>query len=102
MFPNPPLPGEGLSLTRLRNPRNTTKEFVRKATALGFNGLRMHDLRGTHETHLLDKGISPAAVAKRCGHDPATMLRSYAKRTRKADKSAADVIAALSKDALGA
>ena len=92
-----------MSLTRLRNPRNTTKEFVRKATALGFNGLRMHDLRGTHETtHLLDKGISPAAVAKRCGHDPATMLRSYAKRTRKADKSAADVIAALSKDALGA
>jgi integrase len=101
MFPNPPLPGEGFSLTRLRNPRNTTKEFVRKATALGFRGLRMHDLRGTHETHLLDKGISPAAVAKRCGHDAATMLRSYAKRTRKADKSAADIIGALSRDALG-
>jgi hypothetical protein len=33
--PNPPAPGEAFSLTSLRNPRNTTKEFVRKATALG-------------------------------------------------------------------
>ena len=101
MFPNPPGPGEGFSFSKLRNPRNTTKEFVRKATALGFPGLRFHDLRGTHETHLLDAGMSPAAVAKRCGHDPATMLRSYAKRTRKADAKAAEIIGLLSKGALG-
>ena len=50
MFPNPPAPGEGFSFAKLRNPRNTTKEFVRKATVLGFAGLRLHDLRGTHET----------------------------------------------------
>lgn len=81
MFPNPPGPGESFSFTKLRNPRNTTKEFVRKAAGLGFAGLRLHDLRGTHETHLLDKGMSVAAVAARCGHDPAVMLRSYAKRT---------------------
>ena len=56
IFPNPPAPGEELSLTVPRNPRNTTKEFVRKATALGFPGLRLHDLRGAHETILLDKG----------------------------------------------
>lgn len=37
MFPNPPAPGESFSLTSLRNPRNTTKEFVRKATALGVS-----------------------------------------------------------------
>jgi integrase len=100
MFPNPPAPGESFSFSALRNPRNTTKEFVRKATALGFPGLRLHDLRGTHETHLLDRGVSPAAVAKRCGHDPATMLRSYAKRTKKADAQAAEIIGMLSKDAL--
>jgi hypothetical protein len=29
--------------------------------------------------------MSPTAVAARCGHDPAVMLRSYAKRTKKAD-----------------
>ncbi len=95
MFPDPP------EFSELRDPRNTTKEFVRKAKALGFPGLRFHDLRGTHETHLLDKGMSPATVAKRCGHDPATMLRSYAKRTKKADATAAELIGMLSKGALG-
>lgn len=96
MFPNPPKPGESFSFTAFRNPRNTTKEFRRKARALGFPDLWLHHLRGTHETHLLDAGMSPAAVAKRCGHDPATMLRSYAKRTRKADARAAEIIGMLS------
>jgi integrase len=100
MFPNPPESGEGFSFTRLRNPRNTAKEFVRKAAALGFPDLQLKDLRGTHETHLLDGGMSPAAVAARCGHDPAVMLRSYAKRTKKADTMAAKLIGALSKGAL--
>jgi integrase len=100
MFPNPPAPGESFSLTKLRNPRNTTKEFVRKATGLGFKGLRFHDLRGTHETLLLDAGVPVHVVAARCGHDAAVLLRSYAKRTRKADVSAADAISVLSKGAL--
>ncbi len=100
MFPNPPGHDESFSFTRLRHPRNMTKEFQRKAKRLGFSGLRFHDLRGTHETHLLDKGMPVAAVAARCGHDPAVMLRSYAKRTRKADASIVDVIGALSKGAL--
>jgi len=100
MFPNPPAPGEGFSFTKLRNPRNTTKEFVRKATALSFAGLRLHDLRGTHETLLLDAGVPVHVVAARCGHDPAVLLRSYAKRTRKADISAADEISALTKGIL--
>jgi len=100
IFPNSPAPGESFSFTKLRNPRNTTKEFVRKAKALGFLGLRFHDLRGTHETLLLDRGVPVHVVAARCGHDPAVLLRSYAKRTRKADASAADAISALSKGAL--
>jgi integrase len=41
---------------------------------------------------LLDKGVSVHVVAARCGHDPSVMLRSYAKRTRKADTSAAALI----------
>ena len=49
-----------------------------EVSAFRVGGLRFHDLRGTHETHLLDKGMSVAAVAARCGHDPAVMLRSYA------------------------
>jgi integrase len=101
MFPNPPAPGESFSFTTLRNPDNTTKTFVRKANDLGFKGLRLHDLRGTHETLLLDRGVPVHVVAARCGHDPAVLLRSYARRTRKADTSAAAVIGDLSHGVLG-
>jgi hypothetical protein len=45
---------------------------------------------------LLDQGVPVHVVAERCGHDPATMLRKYAKRTNKADEKAADVIGAVS------
>jgi integrase len=100
MFPNPPAPGEDFSFTKLRNPDNTTKEFVRRARKLGFSGLRFHDLRGTHETLLLDAGVPVHVVAARCGHDPAVLLRSYAKRTKKADSSAAKIISALSREIL--
>jgi integrase len=100
MFPNAPPRGGSFSFTRLRNPRVVTAAFVYKATSLGFPGLRLHDLRGSHETLLLDRGVPVHVVAARCGHDPAVLLRSHAKRTRKADDSAADVIAAISKGAL--
>ena len=101
MFPNPPGPGESLSFVALRNPVNITKHFRKRASRLGFTRLRLADLRGTHETLLLDAGVPVHVVAARCGHDPAVMLRSYAKRTKKADTSAAAVIGALSKGVLG-
>lgn len=101
MFPNPPGPGESFSFVALRNPINVTKHFLKRARRLGFTRLRLHDLRGTHETLLLDAGVPVHVVAARCGHDPAVMLRSYAKRTKKADTSAAAVIGALSKGVLG-
>jgi len=40
-------------------------------------------------------------VAARCGHDPATLLQNYAKRTKKADTSAAKIIGNISKAILG-
>jgi integrase len=95
IFPSP-----GDVLTKPRHPRAVTKEFALRARALGFGGLRFHDLRGTHETLLLDAGVPVHTVAARCGHDPAVMLRSYAKRTRKADISAAAVIGAIAKGTL--
>lgn len=95
VFPNP------FTLAELRTPNAVTMEFVRKAHRLGFPGLRFHDLRGTHETLLLDAGVPVHVVAARCGHDPAVLLRSYAKRTKKADTSAAAVIGALAKGVLG-
>jgi integrase len=95
VFPNP------FTLAELRTPNAITMEFVRKAHRLGFPNLRFHDLRGTHETLLLDAGVPVHVVAARCGHDPAVLLRSYAKRTKKADTSAAAVIGALAKGVLG-
>ena len=94
VFPSP------ASLTRLRDPHAVTRGFVRRARKLGFPKLRFHDLRGTHETLLLDAGVPVHVVAARCGHDPAVLLRSYAKRTRKADTSAAAVIGSLSQSIL--
>ena len=89
------------NLTRPRDARGLTKEFIRQARKLGFPRLRFHDLRGTHETLLLDAGVPVHVVAARCGHDPAILLRTYARRTKKADASAAAIIGTLSERVLG-
>jgi hypothetical protein len=68
-----------------------TKQLAHKAAKLGFAGMR---------PILLDKGVPVHVVAARCGHDPAVLLQGYAKRTRKADTSAATVIGALSSGVL--
>jgi integrase len=99
IFPSPA--GTSFDGTRPRDPHAVTRGFVRRARGLGFKGLRLHDLRGTHETLLLDQGVPVHVVAARCGHDPAVPLRNYAKRTKKADASAAAVIGALSQSILG-
>jgi integrase len=80
-------PAIGVNLTTLRAPNSINDMFVTRAKKLDFE-MRFHDLRGTHSNILLDKGIPVHVVAKRIGDDPATLLRSYAKRTKKADVSA--------------
>ncbi|MGA8968575.1 MAG: site-specific integrase [Pseudolabrys sp.] len=101
LFPNPPTSVGEFSFVNLRRPRNVSKEFKRKAVGLGFPNLRFHDLRGSHITMLLDAGEKPHVVAARCGHDPALMLRAYAKRTQKADTNVAATIGSLMKGAIG-
>ena len=91
MFPSPY--GD---LTVPRRSNTLTRCFEERARKR-FPGLRFHDLRGSHETALLDANVPVHVVAARCGHDPAVLLRSYAKRTKKADTSAAAVISNLSK-----
>ena len=48
---------------------------------------------------LLDAGEKPHVVAARLGHDPAVLMRDYAKRTEKADTDVAATIGALLKGA---
>ena len=103
MFPNVPGAGEDFSFTAPRNPRNFSKEFARRTGLLGFPDLRFHDLRGTHATLLLDRGVPVHIVAERIGDDPAVLLRNYAKRKRQntADSSVSMVIGALAAGFLG-
>jgi len=100
LFPARPAPGEDFSFTKLRHPDVVTRGFERRVAKIGFPKLRLHDLRGTHETLLLDRGVHVRVVAERCGHDPAVLLRTYAKRTKKADTSAAAIIGALARGVL--
>ena len=94
MFPN-----LAVDFVTPRHTNQTSTAFISRAAKLGFK-MRFHDLRGTHETLLLDNGVPVHVVAARCGHDAGTLLRSYAKRTSKADTSAASVIAGISKGVL--
>jgi integrase len=87
-------------LTKLRDGHAVSREFSRQARKRGFKDLTFKDLRSTHETILLDKGVPVHVVAKRCGHDPAVLLRTYAKRTKKADAAASEIIETLSGIAL--
>ena len=98
----PSTAGAEFDFTRPRHPHAITGEFVKRARKVGFPKLRFHDLRGTHETLLLDAGAPVHVVAARCGHDPSVLLRVYARRTKKADTSAAAILGVLSKSVLGA
>jgi integrase len=94
--------GNGTDLTKLRDGRALSRTFKKKMLKLRFPpNLRWHDLRASHETALLDAGASVHVVAERCGHDPAVLLRNCAKRTKKADAAAADIIGKISATALG-
>jgi integrase len=92
-------PAMGEDLTAVRNPASVTTAFLEYVKRKGFK-VRFHDLRGSHETVLLDKGVPVHVVAKRCGHDAAMLLRVYAKRTKKADVDAAAIIGAMTQGVL--
>jgi integrase len=80
--------------TRLRNPTSTTKLFMKHAAALGFP-IRLHDLRHSHGTILLAKGVPIHEVAGRLGHTAAILLKTYAHRLPKEDQRSAEIIGAM-------
>jgi integrase len=80
-----------------RHPDSITKQFTKRAAKiLGFE-IRLHDLRVSHGTWLLDRGTPVHVVAKRLGDDPSVLLKVYAKRTQKGDESAAEKIGEMTK-----
>jgi integrase len=100
IFPGAPREGEGFSFTRFRNPNTVTNIFQKVARKAGFPTLRFHDLRGTAITRMLKAGIPLHIVAARHGHDPAVMLRSYAKALPQDDADAAKVMGEMLKGTL--
>lgn len=50
------------------NPRAFTKAFSVLARRAGFEGVRFHDLRHAHASHLLRYGVHPKVVSERLGH----------------------------------
>lgn len=53
--------------------------LIEKATKnAGLQGHAWHDLRHHHASDLLSKGVNPAKVAERLGHDLKTLLTTYA------------------------
>jgi integrase len=87
--------GESLHFAKPRNDADVSRNFRAHAIKLGYPKLRFHDLRGSHETALLDAGVPVHVVAARCGHSAAMLLRAYAERTQSADTKAADAMAAI-------
>jgi integrase len=80
-----------------RHPDAVGKQFKPRAKKiLGFK-IRLHDLRVSHGTWLLDQGTPVHVVAKRLGHDAHVLLKIYAKRTQSGDESAAEKIGKMTK-----
>ena len=65
---------------------------VEGRTRQRYVGPDWHDLRHHHASVLLSKGVSPALVAERLGHDLKTLLRTYAHVIRQdEDRAIVDV-----------
>jgi integrase len=96
VFPSPMAP---FDFIRLRNPTSTTKQFTKRAAAIGFP-VRLHDLRHSHGTILLGKGVPIHEVAGRLGHDAAVLLRTYAHRLPKVDEQTAMLMGSITKGVL--
>jgi integrase len=57
-----------------------------------YVGPGWHDLRHHHASVLLSKGVSPAIVAERLGHDLKTLLRTYAHVIRQDDERVRTIV----------
>lgn len=67
------------------------REMERGAKEAGVKRIRIHDIRHSHVSHLIDLGFSATAIADRVGHESIDITYNYAhlfpsKQTEMADK----------------
>ena len=78
----PYLPGRRLRRSRApgvpERGERVSEAWLDLVGTLPLPPIRLHDLRHTHATHLLQAGTPVHVVAKRLGHDPNTLLTTYA------------------------
>ena len=55
------------------HPNSITWQFRAAVAKAGLPSIRLHDLRHTHATMLLEAGVNPRVVADRLGHSTTTM-----------------------------
>ena len=67
-----PLVGDSLVFAHVdgtpRPPATLTHAFTKLARRIGLAGVRLHDLRHTHASILLQQGVHPKIVSERLGH----------------------------------
>jgi integrase len=75
--------------------RNVSREFARAIGKAGLPLIRLHDLRHTNATLLLEAGLPVHVVAQRLGHSSTVLLSTYAHVLRNADERAAEAMSKL-------
>jgi len=81
------------------DPRNFTKRFQRILKRAGLPKVRLHDLRHTHASLLLSRGVHPKIVQERLGHSSISMtLDLYSHLAPGLDEAAAATLNGLIKE----
>lgn len=77
-------------------PNKLTASFKKAATAAGFPNMRLHDLRHTVVTYLIESGQSPKTVQEFVGHTDARFtLKQYAHVVDESKRKSSEVISDL-------
>lgn len=78
---------------RLIVPNNVSHNMVKACNRAGVRRRRFHDLRHTHATMLISRGVPLTAVSERMGHtDLTTTLRTYTHVIPDIQKVAVDIL----------
>ncbi|MHB1210120.1 MAG: tyrosine-type recombinase/integrase [Acidimicrobiales bacterium] len=74
-------------------PTSMTKQFVALRNSLGYDNMRLHDLRHFAATRLIAEGVPVRTVSGRLGHaNPSTTLSVYSHFVEASDQDAAGIM----------
>ncbi len=83
-------------------PDTFSVQFAKLAKKIGMKGVRLHDMRHSHATHLLQEGVHPKVVSERLGHSTVSITMDiYSHVMPGMQESAAGKIDATLKSAIG-